>query len=1440
MLNSESRRLYSWWWDSHISPKNSKWLLENLTDMDTKVKSMIKLIEEDADSFARRAEMYYKKRPELMKLVEEFYRAYRALAERYDYATGELKHAQRTLQAAFPDQVHFSLQEELSSSITATRSQSSDDDQNNESFSFEIIEAKIFSETERANKAEVEIEKLKKALTELTAEKESLLVEYRESLEKICNADGELNRALEKLKILDGIAIEAEKEVHMLKESLRVLQAEKDAGLAKQMEYLETISDLEEKIEETRGMSESEVKDLMEKLTRLESENDSGLLEYGKCLERITVLEEKIAVTESESRTYSEEAAKAEREVEKLRTDLAGLTEEKEALRVLYAESLEKSYKLERDLFSAQSEIETITKKLRNAEEICVRLEISNQNLKMEASDLAKRIMLKDQELSERHDEFEKLRVTAKNEHTNYVKIEAALETLQMLYTRSQEEQRTLENELKNTLQMLKDLKEIEITGLKEIKERLEEEVALQLGQSNAMKDEILGLKEEIFGLNSSYGALMSQLESVGLSPESIGSSVKHLQDENSRLKRIMEKDSDEQTEKIEELIKKNSSLESSYELLHGEQSALVLEKTVLLSQLHIITVNMQKLGDQNTVLETALSTANIELENLREKSKGLESLCELLNAEKSNLVAERGILAAELESVRRRLEALENRFTQFEIEKETGRAQIRELMSCLSNEKKERESFMIRNQEFQDRILEESKSRKDEFQEELDKAVIAQFENFILHKFIQEVEEKNYELLVESEKHVKASKLADKLISELETEILEQQVEEELLLVEVENLRFGIYQVFLALEVGSIGGQETAKISVEDIIKNIKNLKRSLKKEEDDKQRLLMEKNVILTLLKQLESEFRESEKRYGIVKNDLENENFLMKCTIEELESKLEMTEEMNSELESAMEGMVRKCTESELKIDAFEKETECLREVNGNLGLELDMLHEELEERKNIEENLNFELQERENEFELWEAEATSFIFDLQISNTRDILFENKVHELAGVCESLESQTVSKDREIEEMKRKASIMESEIEGLRAELLAYNPVIGSLKKNITSFENNFFTMANLVTSNGRKSEDMEVKVHPHHHHENDPTVESTPKSQEPNGISDLIEFQTRITALEKIIVEDINAVTRREISPIHTKPKPAKTETQDSNSQQKKLEKLRGKRYLTLDNLNLTKPKPETSEPKKGIPMRDIPLDQASDGSSSTNSRSRSRRAYSRTDDIMIEQLQIAHETHKMETEKKLKRLPYEPQIEDLGVDKLEVVPIQDSRKCKLLDRLASDAQKLANLETIVKDLSKKLETGKKGNKKQKGFDFETVKEQLEEAEETILRLVNVNVESMASVEKNPSLSVWVEQDDAWKESERIKRVQLEVQKIQYVLLKVEDDKKTKGKSRFSRTKSRTSVILRDFIHRGGRSGVTGRRKRLCGCFTPSATKGDHRVKMSPYSGY
>lgn len=88
---SQSRKSHSWWWYSHISPKNSKWLIENLEEMDQNVKRMLKLIEDDGDSFVKKAEMYYQKRPELISHVEEFYRMYRSLAERYDHVTGELR-----------------------------------------------------------------------------------------------------------------------------------------------------------------------------------------------------------------------------------------------------------------------------------------------------------------------------------------------------------------------------------------------------------------------------------------------------------------------------------------------------------------------------------------------------------------------------------------------------------------------------------------------------------------------------------------------------------------------------------------------------------------------------------------------------------------------------------------------------------------------------------------------------------------------------------------------------------------------------------------------------------------------------------------------------------------------------------------------------------------------------------------------------------------------------------------------------------------------------------------------------------------------------------------------------------------------------------------------------------------------------------------------------
>uniref|UniRef100_A0A5B7BUD0 Putative centromere-associated protein E n=1 Tax=Davidia involucrata TaxID=16924 RepID=A0A5B7BUD0_DAVIN len=1856
LLHSDSRRLYSWWWDSHISPKNSKWLQENLTDMDAKVKAMIKLIEEDADSFARRAEMYYKKRPELMKLVEEFYRAYRALAERYDHATGELRQAHRTMAEAFPNQVPFVLAEDSPSGSSVHESEPHTpemphpiralldrDDLHNDAlglsasdlhadkrsgryseesdagmskrglkqlsemlaagvvpqnskfaegrmrkglnhetegkeqnFHHEVsqltnenqsLKGKVLSESERACKAESEVQNFKKALDCMQAEKEAVLLQYQQSLEKLSNLEGELNRAQKDSKGLDEQASKAQTEVQKLKEALVKLEAERDAGLLQHKECLGRISNLEAMIykahEDAKGLNERAIKAEIEaqylnkELSKLESEKEAGLLQYKQCLEKISDLESKLLLAEKEVKLLNERANGAETEVKKLEKTLAELNEEKEAAALKYELCLDKISKLESEISCAQEDVKRLNSeilmgaaKLKNADEKCVLLETSNQSLQLELDNLVKKIEMKDQELLQKNEELEKIQICVQDEHLRFVKVEATLQTLQNLHSQSREEQRALALELKNGLQMLKDLEickhgleeeiwqvkdqnqslnelnlsstismqnlQNEILSLREMKERLDKEVALQMGQSNTLQQEIYHLKQEIKDLNRRYEALLEQVESVGLNPECIGSSVKDLQDENSKLRQICEQDRDEKEalfkklENMEKLLEKNALLESSLsdvnaelealrekvkelqescQFLHGEKSTLVAEKAALLWQLQLVTENMQKVLDKNTILENSLSGANLELEGLRAKSKSLEEVCQLLNNEKSNLLTERGTLVVQLENVEQRLAKLEKRFTELEEryaglekEKESTVAQVEELRVSLGAEKQERASFTLLSEarlaSLENHIhlmQEESRWKKKFFEEDLDKAVKTQFEIFILQKFIQDMEEKNYSLLIECQKHVEASKLTENLISELESENVEQQEEAGLLLDEIEKLRMGIYQVFKALETGPDNGCENKieneQTFVHHILGNIEDMKYSLSQYNDDKQQLWVENSVLLTLLAQLKLEgsevllqkkildqefktmtaqlvmvqnekhellemnrqlrlevskgdqqvnvleaemeslcmkqgdlqrahlelqeeyckaleenrcflkkisdlkeekcmveeennvilletlaldylsvifksFRtekaveltvlsedlhnlhgvnsDLEKEVSILRGNLEmkeTENLLLKDSFEKLEKELhevreindqlkqeissgkdflrqretevseaeqkfKVTEDLNSELCRTVEGLKRERKELEVTTENLEKqilelsegnmsqnkEIECLREVNGNLESEVCILREEIEECRIREENLSSELQERSNEFELWEAEAATFYFDLQISTISEVLLENKVHELSGVCENLEDESASKTLEIEQMKERVSFMEAEIGVLKAQLFAYAPLIVSLRENIASLEQNtlFWTKLNAA-------DDQEPKVAESAFHLRGKSSQELVEDQNsamPNGISDLQGLQTRIKAVEKVVVGQMERSAMQESLKTNIKLEAAMKEIEELKSKcGLDQEKVKQKEERELgdelgDNIKLQKTKPRISEVRNGIMMKDIPLDQVSDGSL----YGIRRRANSRADDQMLELWETAdgdcstghafNESQKQayapaeddivhrrfDDRERKSEDPSELQVEkELGVDKLEVSrsvtkPNQGGNKRKILERLVSDAKKLTSLQTTVQDLRRKLEANKK-SKKAKDVDFETVKEQLQEVEETVVQLVDMNGQWTKDTEESPPCldgiaSTELEEagnvrqkrvsEQARKGSEKIGRLQLEVQKIQYVFLKLEDEKKGKGINRFSR--SRTSTVLIDFIQSGSRRRGSGRprKARFCGCFRPS-TSGD-----------
>ncbi|ONI15264.1 hypothetical protein PRUPE_3G033900 [Prunus persica] len=166
------------------------------------------------------------------------------------------------------------------------------------------------------------------------------------------------------------------------------------------------------------------------------------------------------------------------------------------------------------------------------------------------------------------------------------------------------------------------------------------------------------------------------------------------------------------------------------------------------------------------------------------------------------------------------------------------------------------------------------------------------------------------------------------------------------------------------------------------------------------------------------------------------------------------------------------------------------------------------------------------------------------------------------------------------------------------------------------------------------------------------------------------------------------------------------------------------------------------------------------------------------------------------------------------ELDMDKLEISkrftePRQEGNKRRILERLDSDVQKLTNLQI----------TG-----------------QLEEADEAITKLFDVNQKLMKNVEDGPLFSdgaSGVVSDESWsvrrrrlseqaKEgSEKIGRLQLEVQKLQFLLLKLDGEKESRGSTRI--TERKTRVLLRDYIYGGNRTSQKRKKAPFCACIQP-----------------
>ncbi|CAI9780898.1 unnamed protein product [Fraxinus pennsylvanica] len=358
MLQRAANDACSWWWASHLRTKQSKWLEQSLQDMELKVQDALKLIDEDGDSFARRAEMYYKKRPELIQFVEESFRAFRALAERYDHLSKDLQNANHTIGTVCPEKLQFAMDEDdecgspgfrrtsdvpkldrtaikyLKHLKTTSSEQLQADKYSKAVESDEIVEKSGLSKSEALE----QMDKLQKEILVLHTVKEFAKTSYKSGIAKYWGIENQMMEMQQKLcKLQDEFNVETvvkdaeartlmaetalksclETLVHLQEKQERYSQEAREEykkiedanGRLKSLrhEYLNdetdkkgpTESDITETVEQVLESSNKEVDDVIEEIRDKKEPGSSESLDVMELTEKIDELVNKVISIES-------------------------------------------------------------------------------------------------------------------------------------------------------------------------------------------------------------------------------------------------------------------------------------------------------------------------------------------------------------------------------------------------------------------------------------------------------------------------------------------------------------------------------------------------------------------------------------------------------------------------------------------------------------------------------------------------------------------------------------------------------------------------------------------------------------------------------------------------------------------------------------------------------------------------------------------------------------------------------------------------------------------------------------------------------------------------------------------------------------------------------------------------------------------------------------
>ncbi|CAL9164083.1 protein NETWORKED 1A-like [Musa acuminata AAA Group] len=1052
-VHTEPGHLYSWW-GNHISPKNSKWIQDNLKDMDMKVKAMIKLLEEDADSFARRAEMYYKKRPELKKLVEEFYRGYRALAERYEQSTRVLRHAHQTMIEAFPNQIP-SLSDESHYGLSGNE--------------VEPQTPEMPSPVRRLFDSDDLKKDAPRSVSDFHVKKRNWLhAEESDALSRKTSP----RQYNEILGTSEGAARGKSHEGKVRKGS---------NNMEHEYKNFENEADNHDQEGTVKRDASNVIKILQPDISQLSSE--------------IHVLKDQIM-------EESKRANNAENEVQSLKGSLAKLNSERDTSFLQHQISVERISSLELLLSDAQTDLKNLSddmlkevRKLKNTEEL-------NQSLQLDLDTLEKKAMTQELEINQKQEELEKLQIMLQDKYQRCLEAEMAIVESEKKYIQSQEEAKVLaleiqegmeksrnvelcnmgleeeicrlkgennglnEQNLQSTL-MAKGLQD-EIILLKEKKRKLEDEIGFLLGEKEVLRQELCRVKEENTDLKQRYQDLKEEMQAVSNCVESLQAANKELQNGNNELKEICKKheaenellveklkDMDKISEKniilerilsdanfeIEVLREKFSALENTHESLKSEISNCMGERDSLASEVKILSEDVEKLSAKNTVLENSLSDATMEVESLRSKLKDFEESCHYLNDQNSGLLAEKHALESQVEAITMNLENFESRYAEvmdnhlnLSRERDLMINQVKDLEDILKLETQQHETLaqtyknLKGTSENQISLLQEENQHKDkELQTEQHNLITSLVENFILQRSLSDLKEMNSVLFLDGRKSLEACRSAETLVSKLEQEKLIQMRNIMSLTRHNEKLSDGIRLLWRALnEDNEFMSLEKIQdeILLDIILGEIKKLLNSISEAKDDNQQLHLEILVFITLLRHL-----------GIDVVNLRLQNNSLERELEIKNEELFALGHENNELLGSNERLMEELEASNQREKVLKMEIKVLHTHSSDLQGALQTVQCEITNQIEEKKSLSQEICNLREQYNILEEEHVEILVEAMRLDHLHLFFKSlndeRLTDLKSLCYDLQSLDVIKNNlasEIGRLIEKVSVLEGE----------------------------------------------------------------------------------------------------------------------------------------------------------------------------------------------------------------------------------------------------------------------------------------------------------------------------------------------------------------------------------------------------------------------------